>query len=132
MAATGGRIVAPWYLKPAIDVLWVTGKRQRQFAEKLGYRGRRCWEGMYCCDWEPFSRAGQSGQARSRSFLYVGRYISVKGLDVLLEAYQKYREMALDPWSLKCAGAGALAGELAGIEGVTAISDSSSPNAFRP
>jgi len=113
------RIISPWYLKTAIDVLWVTGNRQRQFAEKLGYRGDRCWEGMYCCDWEPFAQAGDAGKNRENFFLFVGRYIPVKGLDVLLDAYADYRASVERPWGLKCAGAGELGNMLRGVEGVT-------------
>ncbi|HMB92471.1 MAG TPA: hypothetical protein VKP65_16580, partial [Rhodothermales bacterium] len=37
------RLAAPWYLHSAIDVLWVSGERQRQFAYRLGFTGPRCW-----------------------------------------------------------------------------------------
>ena len=102
-----GRWAAPWYLHRAIDVLWVAGERQRQFAQKLGYAGKRCWEGCYACDWDRFSQNGKTREIiGSPSFLYIGRYVNTKGIDVLVEAYRSYRSMVQDPWPLICAGSG--------------------------
>lgn len=114
-----GMWIAPLYLHSAIDVLWVTGERQRQLAWRLGYRGDRCWTGMYCCDYAPFSAAGMRRKEAGHHFLYVGRYVGVKGLDVLLDAYRRYRSSTRDPWPLHCIGAGPLKPLLAGAEGVT-------------
>lgn len=106
-----GRIIAPWYLHSAIDVLWVAGERQRQFAHRLGYRGRRCWAGYYACDWELFGRVAEKESAEKEprdesAFLFVGRYASVKGVETLVEAYRQYRQASTNPWLLICAGAG--------------------------
>jgi glycosyltransferase involved in cell wall biosynthesis len=110
--------IAGWYLHPAIDVLWVTGERQRQLAWKLGYRGKRCWSGMYCCDHARFAEAAEMTGERNPAFLYVGRYVQAKGLDVLLEAYGRYRKTVQNPWNLVCAGAGPLKDQLQGQPGV--------------
>lgn len=119
-----GRVIAPWYLHSAIDVLWVSGERQRQLARRLGYTGSRCWSGVYACDWDRFAevyaqRNDTLGKKTPPFFLYVGRYVSVKGLDVLVEAYRQYRALVPAPWSLICAGAGEqqhLLGQQPGIE----------------
>jgi len=116
-----GRLIAPWYLHSAIDVLWVPGERQRQFADRLGYRGKYCWSGYYCCDWERFAEVHQ-GQTSTgtRLFLFVGRYVLEKGLDVLLDGYALYRKCVDDPWGLVCAGAGPLKPRVRG-EGVVDV-----------
>lgn len=113
-----GQVVAPLYLHPAIDVLWVAGERQRQFATRLGYEGPRCWEGYYSCDWDSFGSEFEEDAERSDTFLFTGRYIERKGIDTLIEAYRMYREQVDDPWRLVCAGAGELAALLARQEGV--------------
>lgn len=114
-----GRIISPWYLSSAIDVLWVAGERQRQLAENLGFTGPRCWSGVYACEWDRFADIYRNAPTeRTRAFLYVGRYVSVKGLDVLLDAYRMYRRRASNPWPLICAGAGPERGLLEGQEGV--------------
>ena len=109
--------IASWHLHPAIDILWVTGERARQFAWRLGYRGAKCWTGVYCCDLERFLQAAPA-VARTPYFLFVGRYVERKGLDVLLAAYRSYRSGAKEPWELHCAGAGPLKWMLEGVPGV--------------
>jgi glycosyltransferase involved in cell wall biosynthesis len=113
------RRLAPWYLHPAIDVLWVCGERQRRLAAALGYSGSRCWTGVYACDWERF--AIERPRARDEAppaFLYVGRYLARKGLDTLIEAYRRYRASVEMPWELLLAGAGPLAHLLVGQPGL--------------
>jgi glycosyltransferase involved in cell wall biosynthesis len=105
-------LIAPFYLQRAIDVLWVSGERQRIFADSLGYRGDACWNGFYSCDWQAFTlartEAPLASNKPSKYFLFVGRYVPLKGLDTLAEAYSKYRSMVEDPWDLRCAGSGPL------------------------
>lgn len=101
--------IAPFHVKKFIDILWVTGERQRYLAQALGYSGSRCWDGYYACDWNAF--AAQPGNITSKQhpyFLYVGRYAPEKGLDTLAAAYQAYCEQVQEPWLLICAGAGPL------------------------
>ena len=111
-------VVASQYLHPAIDVLWVSGERQRTYARHLGYAGETCWEGCYACDWDRFGKAYQPERAATRTFLYVGRFVEVKGLDTLLQAYRAYRTAAKEPWDLMCIGAGPLLPMLEGEAGV--------------
>ena len=114
-----GCLLAPWLLHPAIDVLWVAGERQQQFARHLGYEGARCWGGLYACDWPRFATARPpSAGARPPTFLFVGRLAAQKGVDVLIQAYEAYRAMVRKPWSLLCAGTGDLHALLEDREGV--------------
>jgi glycosyltransferase involved in cell wall biosynthesis len=102
-------IVAPWHVQRFIDVLWVTGERQRWLAHRLGYRGDRCWSGFYACDVDAFAPAAAVDRgSREPAFLFVGRYVSEKGIDTLAAAYAEYRRRVAAPWKLVCAGAGAL------------------------
>ena len=112
----GARLIAPWYLHSAIDILWVAGERQRQFAHRLGFRGAQCWDGVYSCDWEQFA-ARRTGSL-PRAFLFVGRYIRRKGIDLLVDAYAAYRERVDDPWPLLCAGSGEQEALLEGRPGI--------------
>jgi glycosyltransferase involved in cell wall biosynthesis len=99
---------SPLYVHRFIDVLWVAGERQRMFANALGYRGERCWEGYYACDIEAFTSSSGAQATDAPHFLYVGRYVPEKGLTVLATAYQAYRTRVERPWRLVCAGAGPL------------------------
>ncbi|HEX7069346.1 MAG TPA: glycosyltransferase family 4 protein, partial [Rhodothermales bacterium] len=80
----------------------------------------RLWSGCYACDWDRFAAVRERAKEnRPKAFLYVGRYVPVKGMPVLLEAYRTYRTMVRSPWPLICAGAGPLKSLLEGQEGVT-------------
>jgi glycosyltransferase involved in cell wall biosynthesis len=102
-------LAAPVYVQKFIDVLWVTGERQRYFARTLGYSGNRCWDGYYACDWASFANPLTDPiTSSSPYFLYVGRYAPEKGLDTLAAAYGSYASQVKNPWRLVCAGAGPL------------------------
>lgn len=111
------RFIAPWYLHSAFDVLWVTGERQKQLAYRLGFRGQKCWEGFYACDWQTFNTKA-SVKPREKAFLFVGRYIPRKGVSTLIEAYQLYRARANNPWDLWMVGAGPLFQQIEGQSGI--------------
>ena len=114
-----GRLAAPILLHPAIDVLWVTGERQREMARRLGYRGQTCWEGYYACDWDRFSINGpRSYPGSGPFFLFAGRFVAAKGLNILVQAYRQYRAAVSDPWPLICVGAGKRGTVLEGVTGL--------------
>lgn len=101
--------VAPLHIQKIIDVLWVTGERQRYLAQALGYTGEQCWRGYYACDWASFANQSiHQNSTHAPYFLYVGRYAPEKGLDILSAAYKNYTAQVKAPWRLVCAGAGPL------------------------
>lgn len=101
--------IAPFYVQKFIDVLWVTGERQRLLSNALGFTGNRCWDGYYACDWAAFAKNPEEERSdQIPYFLFVGRYAPEKGLDTLAAAYQTYREQIPAPWPLVCAGSGSL------------------------
>lgn len=109
-----GVAVARWLLHPTIDNLFVTGDRQAEFAGRLGYR--RPLYGILAADTSQLSGL-PTLELRPRAFLFLGRLVKEKGLDVLIEAYRLYRERSLQPWRLRIAGAGPL-GDLVCGEGI--------------
>ena len=113
------RLISPWYLHSSIDVLWAAGERQRQLAHRLGYTGDRCWTGYYACNWPEFAQVHEKDAPETSSaFLFVGKYSSEKGIDVLVEAYRQYRRHHSSPWKLVCAGTGDLRHMLSDEPGV--------------
>lgn len=113
------RVASRWLLHSAIDILWVAGERQRQLAYKLGFRGEKCWSGCYSCDWDQFASEHRIESETESSFLFVGRYVNVKGIQLLVAAYHEYRAMTSEPWTLKCIGTGKLKTILETEEGIT-------------
>jgi glycosyltransferase involved in cell wall biosynthesis len=84
------------------DAALVSGPRQYAFARLLGFRDGRIHLGNYSCDVELFSRAER--RDITKRWLYVGRNAPEKGLDILMEAYKRYRSSVADPWALRLVG----------------------------
>jgi glycosyltransferase involved in cell wall biosynthesis len=106
-------VVSPLYLWPCFDGVLVTGERQADFARKLGFRTARIHTGGIVADTRKFR-----GQPTHRGFLFVGRLVPEKGIDVLVEAYRCYRTQHEDPWPLVVCGEGPEAYRLAGVDGL--------------
>jgi glycosyltransferase involved in cell wall biosynthesis len=116
-----GVMVSRFYLKPICDALFVAGERQADFAHKLGFPQRRILRGVLSCDHQKFSPIHFKRQDlldESRAFVYVGRLAPEKGLDVLVEAYRRYRQSVSEPWPLMCYGTGPLKPVLENVEGI--------------
>lgn len=114
-----GVAVAPVYIRPYFDIAFLPGRDQEVFARKLGFGEARIWRGVYCCDHPLFAGPdGADPQPPPKAFVMVGRLVADKGIATLAEAYRLYRARAVDPWPLLVCGAGPLAGELEGREGV--------------
>lgn len=129
-----GCATARFWLHPAVNVIWTPGERQAQLANHLGYQGKNCWYGVYCCDWRSFSIPDDAEPEREDSFLFVGRYATEKGISDLVEAYSIYRTKAQDPWPLYCAGLGPLSsllGEVAGIHDLGFVQSDALPTVMR-
>jgi glycosyltransferase involved in cell wall biosynthesis len=114
--------ISPWYVRPLADAVWLPGERQAVFARKLGFEQCTILRGLYSCDQPAFETVHLSrvaeGRAVPRSFLFVGRFVSCKGVDQLVKAYESYRAASTDPWPLVCCGAGPLVTRLQGIPGI--------------
>jgi len=115
-----GKIISPFFLKPSIDGFFVPGERQAEFCRNLGYDFPKIMMGSHSCDVRLFSEANQvrKHSPLPKTFLYVGRMVPEKGISVLAEAYQLYREQVTEPYQLICVGTGPLANTLSGIDGV--------------
>ena len=111
-------VISRHYLHSAFNSIWVPGERQRQFAKRLGFTGQQCWTGLYSCDVDSIRSASLKETARKRGFLFVGRYVRRKGLDVLMKGYAAYRARSSGAWELACIGSGDLNRILKGQPGV--------------
>lgn len=108
------------HLQPSFDVAFFPGAGQARFARYLGFPDRLQLHGLYCGDHDRFSAVcPPAGTNRAKRFLFVGRLVEEKGVDVLAEAYARYRASTPgEPWPLEVAGVGPLEGRLSGIPGV--------------
>jgi glycosyltransferase involved in cell wall biosynthesis len=116
-----GIFISRFYLHPICDAVFVAGERQAVFAHKLGFSQGRILRGVYSCDHDKFAKIHferNKSLSDPQSFIFVGRFSPEKGVDVLVDAYCRYRETASDPWPLKCYGNGPLQNLMQGVEGI--------------
>jgi len=99
----------------------VGGDRGWQYARYLGFPDRNIFYSVYGCDFDTFRSAGaqrREGAEYPHSFVYVGRYAEVEGMDLLIRAYSEYRKRRADAWPLHCYGKGDLQPVLMKMPGV--------------
>lgn len=104
-----------------IDAVFVTGERCWQYARHLGFNEAAIRRGTYGIDYAAIAPARQMrlnlGEWPKR-FLFIGRYSPEKGIQVLVEAYRRYRSSVPDPWPLAACGGGELATMFAAQDGI--------------
>jgi glycosyltransferase involved in cell wall biosynthesis len=119
------KLVAPFVLRRYLArfaLAYVPGERAAAYARHLGFPAGRIERGLIGFDTAAFAVAASERTARGswpRRFLYVGRYAAEKRIDLLVEAYGRYRGLVDDPWTLTTCGMGPEAGRLRGVEGIT-------------
>jgi glycosyltransferase involved in cell wall biosynthesis len=117
-----GALLAPLYVRPIADVAWLPGERQATFAKKLGFSERTILRGSLTCDQPAFSAVHDGRLAQNlplpRSFIFIGRMVPAKSVDILAESYKAYRHRCSNPWPLICCGAGPMRSRLENQEGV--------------
>jgi len=104
-----------------LDRVVAAGERAWRHARNIGVPEHRIGRGQYGVDWKSLGEVAAVRAAGNwpRRFLFVGRYVREKGVDVLMKGYAAYRASVVDPWPLDCCGMGPLAPMLNGREGVT-------------
>ncbi len=110
-----GRLTRNVYIRRAFDAAFLPGDEQAVFARHLGFKQHEIIFGVNTCHESFFT--GPQPEPRD-AFLFVGRLVDTKGVDVLAKAYRDYREQSADPWPLVVAGIGPMDAELEVIEGV--------------
>ena len=98
-------------LRKIFTKIWIPGKPQRKYAEKLGFKKDEIMEGFYCCDTERYVKMGRAASGKKNNsfpkrFLCVARYIPQKNYELLWEAFAAWKENADNDWELWCAGTG--------------------------
>ncbi len=116
-----GVATSPFVVRPAYDAAFLPSERAADFARRLGFPDDRIIRGLYACEYDRFARVAdeRGGALPPPGFVFVGRLVPVKGVDVLAEGYARYRAGSDDPWPLLVAGVGpegADLGELPGVE----------------
>jgi len=116
-------LISPFFLKPRFTHMWVPGRYQYEFARRLGFAPNNILTGMYAADVAPNHAAYSAyrplkAAAYPKNFLYVGRYVEVKGVRELIEAFLNLRASGSD-WTLTLVGAGPLKEQLPQAKGIS-------------
>jgi len=107
------QLIAPWVIHRRFSHAWVPGMSQKAYALKLHFNEQRIKTGFYSADTIHFSAISQKLQSDKQEnfpkrFLYVGRYIEVKGIFTLWNAFIRAVEQTNSSWELWCLGTGKL------------------------
>lgn len=98
------------WLKKYFTHAWVAGPYQLEFAVRMGFSKRNIVFNLLSCDADKFDiyeeRVFGNAIEGSHQFLYVGNFRGVKGTDILVEAFQIYRNKYRGKWNLVCIGNG--------------------------
>lgn len=115
-----GVLAAPWLIRPVYDAVMLPAETQAAFARRLGFRTEQMIWGFYTAETEVFEAVARrrGTELPPASFLYVGRLVPEKAIDVLVAGYARYRSTAVDPWPLIVAGTGPMSDLLESVEGV--------------
>jgi glycosyltransferase involved in cell wall biosynthesis len=114
-----GRATHRVYLRPLYDAVFVPGDRSEWFARRLGFRADQVIRGTNTADVELFDQGPREEAELSSAhrFLFTGRLMPYKGVNVLREAYELYRAENADPWDIDIVGTGELAAQLTDVPG---------------
>ena len=103
--------------------VFVTGERSYRLARVLGIEEQRIARGVYGIDYAMFEPCLEKRREEARGwpgqFLFSGRYVEEKGIDVLVEGYRRYRQGVTEAWGLSCCGKGPLGGLLKDQAGIS-------------
>ncbi|WP_439185741.1 glycosyltransferase family 4 protein [Carboxylicivirga taeanensis] len=102
------RATSRWHLRKAFSHIWVAGIHQFEYARKLGFRRDQIILNSLSCDTSQFEKVSlkQKYSSYPKNLIYVGRFVKVKGLDLLIDAWNKIDDKK--GWKLTLIGDGPL------------------------
>jgi len=106
-----GALYFKLFIKPHVQHAFVPGKKQHEFASRLGFKEKYISEGAYCCDQALFSAYHAKSRVEKENnfpkrFLYAGRYAKEKGVGDLWETFISWQDEKPNDWELWCLGKG--------------------------
>lgn len=95
------------------DYIWIAGIQQYEYARRLNFSERKILSHVYTADVSFFSKAyykhkEEKSKKFPHTFLFVGRFVPVKGLDVLIKAFEAIKAEIETDWKIILVGNGVL------------------------
>lgn len=109
----GSLLIRYQYKRRYFSYACVPGPLQAAYAGHIGFKQAEIIPNLLSGNHALFSQAAQALEtekleAYPKRFLYVGRFAEMKGLDILLQAYNIYKDKYAGTWGLTCIGNGPL------------------------
>ncbi len=101
------------HYKPYIKAAFVPGSKQELFARLLGFKTNEISKNLYCCDYNLYANYALATENEKKKhfpkrFLFVGRYVSEKGIQLLWDCFAELQNEQPNEWELWCIGKGHL------------------------
>lgn len=116
-----GFITAPFYVKKFYTHIWVPGVRQFHFASLMGFKPSQILLNSLTGNTKLFQQVDIEAKKKDypKTILFVGRYNKVKGLDILLKAWNSIENK--NGWKIVLAGNGPLKDRLLNLPNVDVL-----------
>ena len=104
-------VIRSFKIKKTFTHCWVPGKKQEEYALKLGFGNENILQGFYSCDFDFFYQLGEQNKELKKKkfpkrFVYVGRYYAFKGVNDLWNSFIDLQKEKPNEWELWCLGTG--------------------------
>lgn len=104
--------LSPILIRRYFNKAWVAGNKQKYFALRLGFKETDILTGFYSADVNFFNKyyrdfKEEKSNAFPKKFIYVGRYLSFKGINEMWKAFIEMQNENPSEWELWCLGTGA-------------------------
>ena len=103
-----GKIISKIYLHSIATTVLIPFKSggHLMWAKQMSYKRAKTISPLYSADHNLYKYKNKINH--NNNFIFIGRFESIKGLDILLSAYEIYRKKISNPWKLDVYGFGSL------------------------
>lgn len=95
--------------KKWFSYIWVAGCCQFEYARKLGFKNNAIIFNSLTADVNLYKKSGEVNLANEsipHSFVFIGRFAKVKGISIMMEAFNQLKKEYPNDWKLVCIGTG--------------------------
>jgi len=107
-----GVLLSKFLVRRYFNRVWIPGESQKLFVKKLGFSENNILTGFYSADTSFFNEyyfrfKEQKKKSFPKRFIYVGRYLSFKGIYEMWDTFIELQKESPNDWELWCLGTGA-------------------------